>query len=297
MKLASPAALITAAVVAASAHGAPIFPQASDYNVFTFGSASIANTSVGGRIAAGGSISLSGVGIGAALTNSRGQRDDIITAGAISMSNGSVANGNIRYAGAAAFRGVGIPNGSAYNAAAPFSFENARSEILALSSAWSELAVTGSTTVQWGGVNLVGTSSGLNVFSVSSAALQNANSFKISVPTGATVLINVDGAYNRMRNFGFNLNGAADDRILFNFFETTSLELGGIGVEGSILAPLASVRFQNGNIDGALIANTLTATGSFQSRPFTGALPQIPAPGAAVLAFLGLTIAGPRRRR
>lgn len=297
------AATTTAAIAAISGAGAgaalasPYFTTATDYNVFTFGSASLINTSVGGRIATGGSLSLTSMGIGAQLPNSNGSRDDIITAGAIQMTWGSVANGNIRHAGAGAFTGVGLPNGSTYQAASPISFSDARSSLIDFSNSLAALDVTGSTSVAWGGVTLTGADATLNVFSLSSGALQNATSFTINVPTAATVLINVDGATNRMQNFGFNLVGATDATVLFNFFETTTLNLSGIGVKGSVLAPLAAVGFSNGNLDGTLIAESFRGSGSFNNRPFTGSLTSVPAPGAAALALLGMTIAGPRRRR
>lgn len=289
----------TAAAIAATSGAAvasPYFTNATEYNLFTFGSTSIINTSVGGRIASGGSISLTNISVGAQLTNSNGSRDDVITAGALQMTYGSVANGNIRHAGAAALTGVGLPNGSAYQASSPLSFTDARNSIIDFSNSLANLDVTGSTSVAWGGVTLTGSSADLNVFSVSSADLFNANSFTINAPTSSTVLINVGGATNRMQNFGFNLVGATKSNILFNFFETTTLNLSGIGVEGSILAPLAAVGFSNGALNGSLIAESFRGSGSFNNQPFTGSLTSVPAPGAASLAMLGLAVAGRRRR-
>ena len=294
LRIATAAAAIAATCGAAVA--SPYFTTATEYNLFTFDSASLINTSVGGRIASGGSVSLTNISVGAQLTNSHGSRDDVITAGALQMTYGSVANGNIRHAGAAALNGVGLPNGSAYQASSPLSFTDARNSLIDFSNTLANLDVTGSTSVAWGGVTLTGADADLNVFSLSSAALQNATSFTINVPTAATVLINVDGASNRMQNFGFNLVGASDATILFNFFETTTLNLSGIGVQGSILAPLAAVGFSNGVVNGTLIAESFRGSGSFNNRPFTGSLTSVPAPGAASLALLTIAAANRRRR-
>ena len=49
--------------------------------------------------------------------------------------------------------------------------------------------------------------------------------------------------------------------------------MGGIGIRGTILAPLADIAFDNGNFDGNIIARSLTGTAEghlflFDGGPF-----------------------------
>ncbi|TVQ58808.1 MAG: choice-of-anchor A family protein [Phycisphaerales bacterium] len=267
------------------------------FNALIFGSVHYQNTDFEGRLAAGGSVFLQNMAIGSKLANSSGARDDLIVGGSLQWVNGQVFSGNIRYAGAAALTGVGLPGGSAYQAPAPFDFNAARAQAEQSSALWSGLTITGSTTVTpWNAITLSGAASGLNVFHLSGAALAKAVSLSIAAPTGSTVLINVDGSSASMKNFGFFLSGVEDRDILFNFYEADTLNMSSVGVKGSVFAPFADVIFNNGSMDGSLVASSLTGTGEFHHRQFRGDLPQIPAPGAvATLALAGLALA--RRRR
>lgn len=275
-----------------------IFHEASDYNVFTFGSLHYTNSSIGGRVAAGGSVAFQNVGLGGQLAPSFGGRDDVVAAGSVQMINGQVAGGNLRYAGVGLIRNAGFPNGSAYRADSPISFENARAALQNTSLLMADLQVTGDTAVRWGGITLTGTSDGTNVFSLSGADLWSATSLTINASADSTVIINVDGSNQRMQNFGFSLQGGVEATdILFNFFETTSLRLTGVGVQGSVLAPFANVHFTNGQLNGQLIASSLQGSGAINNAPFTGLLRTVPAPGAAALACLAMGVTVTRRRR
>jgi hypothetical protein len=71
---------------------------------------------------------------------------------------------------------------------------------------------------------------------------------------------------------------AAASRTLFNFVDATSVTLGGIAFEGSILAPKATVNFSNGHIDGVIMAKALTGSGQLNWTGYTGGLPTMPTP-------------------
>jgi choice-of-anchor A domain-containing protein len=67
---------------------------------------------------------------------------------------------------------------------------------------------------------------------------------------------------------GIQLQGVDESTVLWNFWEAEWLGLDGVGWEGSLLAPFADVRFNNGNFDGTLIARSLEGTAEGHWYPF-----------------------------
>ena len=51
------------------------------------------------------------------------------------------------------------------------------------------------------------------------------------------------------------------------------LQMDAIGIVGSILAPIADVTFDNGAVDGFVVARSMKGTGEFHWVPFDGCLP------------------------
>jgi len=126
------------------------------------------------------------------------------------------------------------------------------------------------------------------------------------VPEGSTTLVNISGDVGKMKKFGFYFNGMdgnldgddlnndgqpdflfPDNLILYNFYEATALNIAGIEVHGSILAPWADVLFSNGHIEGNLIAQSLLGTGEAHNELFNGNLPNHPVPEPATVILLG----------
>ena len=148
------------------------------------------------------------------------------------------------------------------------------------SDALALLETTGTVAVGNGMVTLVGTDPDLNVFNIDGAELTNANAFSIQVPDTSTVLVNISGTDVSMMNMGFEVQGGMCrgaggtmcHNVLFNFYEAETLTLDGIGVQGSVLAPHASLSFSSGNIDGQVIVYNLTGGGEFHPYYFTGCI-------------------------
>src|SRR5207302_10596627 len=87
---------------------------------------------------------------------------------------------------------------------APFDFGATAAKLAAASARLVSLPVNGTTTIQWGGVYLTGTSSTLNVYQLSSDAPGSTRGANLSAPAGSMNVINVTGASARMQYFGFN---------------------------------------------------------------------------------------------
>jgi choice-of-anchor A domain-containing protein len=173
-------------------------------------------------------------------------------------------------------------------------FSDARTYLTNESSFLSGLAANGTTTVNFGALSLTGSNNSLDIFTVTGAQLAAAagHGLSITAPAGATVLVNVDGTSDNFSDLTTVLNNVTNTHVLFNFSQATSLALGdpskgGLEGEGTILAPNAAVTFTSGQINGSLIAASLTGTGETHLDLFTGTLPlAVPEPSSIVMAAI-----------
>ncbi len=273
------AANLTAALAAYDSAACPLVCSADPlgvagrFNLFALGNVTQSGTDTAGRLAAAGNVTLSNYSVGQSLTATGGDDDVLIAGGALSFTGGTVSHGNVVYGGTVGLTSVSVPNGSARQDA-PVDFAGASRALTILSSYWASLAVNGTTTVQpWKQIQLAGNSATLNVFSVHGSDLAVAVGLSIQVPAGSTALVNVDGASDKMQNFGFQLTGVANGQVFLNFYQATSLSISGIGVPGTVMAPRAAISFNNGNVNGTLIGASVAGGGQSNQYLFTGCLP------------------------
>ena len=241
------------------------------------GNAAYSNPTIHGGFSAGGNLTLSNWGT---VTG------PIVTGGTFTNATGPYAS-----------YGSSVSHGSV---ASPIDFS---AEATALRSISTSLGGTAGTTVSpvYGTLTFTG-GAGVDVFHVLASDLSKATGLVINAPSGATVIIDVDGTSASIQNAGFSLHGGIGaDHVLYNFDGATSLSLSGVGVEGTILAPWASVAFNNGAVNGSLIALNLTGSGethifdggSGPSTLFDGTLPLTslnvtPVPEPASLALMAV---------
>ncbi|HLO48896.1 MAG TPA: choice-of-anchor A family protein, partial [Kamptonema sp.] len=115
--------------------------------------------------------------------------------------------------------------------------------------------------------------SDLNVFTLDGSKFSSTNSFSLKAPAGSTVIVNVTGNSISLQNFGMQFSGVDKKNVVFNFVNATSLTTTNFSFQGSVLAPQASYKFNNGNLEGTLIAASVSGTGEFHNYPFSGNLP------------------------
>jgi choice-of-anchor A domain-containing protein len=276
MRLAIAALSVGLFSTSAAFAGSLALGPAANYNVFVMGTHSAQNSDIEGRAAVGGTASYQNYSIATALPNSG---TNAVFGSSVQWTNGQV-HGSLVYGTTANLTGVTTLGGTATQSSL-VDFAAAGTQLQSLSQQYADLASNGTTYVApWNAITLTGANAGLNVFTLSAAALGVANGFTINAPAGSTVLINVTGASATMQNFGFFLNGVTRDGVLFNFADATSLTASGIGIEGSILAPGAAVTFNNGQMNGQMIAGSLLGTGEFHNHNFSGEVTIIPLPPA-----------------
>lgn len=143
-------------------------------------------------------------------------------------------------------------------------------------------------------------SSGTAVFSINGNSVfgnSNIQNMQIVTNNAADILINVAGTVINW-NAG-DMIGAFDqdewqERIVWNFYEATTINFGGKEFGGQILAPNATIT-TNGVIEGSVFAKNLTTQSEVHLPGYNGNL--VPEPSSALLSIVGATAMLLRRKR
>lgn len=248
-------------------------------NVVVLKDAAPTGADVEGRLWVGGNLVLSGgysVNAANATTTSCSEYGLVV--------GGNITGDPIVPAGRAAYGGTcnGSWSGTCgiYHTT-PVDFAALDQQMKNYSAALKTLVPEGTTSVAGSYLTLTGSSASLNVFSLSASDLA-AYGLKIAVPTGSSVLVNVSGATVNWtgKSFAFpDGNGTCKSgtstwchRILYNFYDATTLLASGIGIQGSVLAPYATLDGSGGIVDGQVIVNNLKGGLEYHSYMFTGCL-------------------------
>jgi choice-of-anchor A domain-containing protein len=242
---------------------------ADRFAVFSDGpfTATTGGTSITGRIAARGDVTLDGVFIGPGPDD---PSPTVVTGGSFiggrTTGHGGTLNGGVRYADDLDL-GAGFQvNGQRTQADPPFSFDDEFTSLALLSDSWAQREQTEGATVtlQFGALALRGPSTGLNVFTIDAADFDPAQIQGITVDLASTTssaLINV--TTNTELTIGpqyLNVTPAAvADRLIWNFPRATGIhDTTGVAWKGLILAPHADVRVDgHPQLAGQLIAHSV----------------------------------------
>jgi len=252
---------------------ASAFGIAADYNVFVFGDMN-QSSDAEGRVAVGGNATFTNFGIGDRLAGSSDTR--LVVGGDLTYNGGQIFGGNALVGGS-----VNTPvyfnctPNCGVNQGTLIDFAAVQQELSALSKGLGGLSTTGSAEHKWGGIHLAGNNSDLSVFNLDGNWFSNSSYLNISgVNNDATVVFNVFGDSVSIANFGLNLGGINKQNVLFNFVEATQLSTTGFSFAGSVLATQAHYNFNNGNVEGNLVAASVAGSGEFHNYKFEGNLPQ-----------------------
>jgi choice-of-anchor A domain-containing protein len=132
-------------------------------------------------------------------------------------------------------------------------------------------------------LHLNGTHELLNLFELEGSELSRASVLNLSLPAGATAVINVIGSPSiRMRDIVFNFSSSVDSKkVLFNFAQTNSVSIIQSAVNGTFLAPLANLKVMSSEFEGQLISQGFESNCSKKDacvvmigQKFEGCLPQ-----------------------
>nr|WP_290227998.1 choice-of-anchor A family protein [Trichocoleus desertorum] len=262
---------------------------ATGYNVFVLGDVDL-DSDTEGKMAIAGNATLRNYSVG--LMDKGG--DALVVGGDLKFTNGTVY-GNAVVGGTPQLTSVGF-QGGVLKSGKPIDFAKAGQSLVNLSQSYLSGAAS-QADIKEGGITLVGKGAS-NIFDLAGTDLAKASS--LNFEGSGSFIVNVSGEEVSFKNFGFFLNGIDKQNILFNFFEATNLTASGLGIEGSILAPKASVVFNNGQMNGTLVAASVKGNGQFNhvSRPPVEQPPaSVPEPAAlAGLGFAAAALATSRRK-
>jgi choice-of-anchor A domain-containing protein len=300
-KLVAPLSMAATMVLALSTQASAIsLANIFEYNLFVLGDVNQSNTDSEGKVAIAGNATFTNFYAGMELPKEGNNGDVLIVGDNLIFSNGQV-RGNTVYGETAELTNVTLQNGGTLRQDNPIDFAAASQELRGLSQFWAGLEATGTTDIADRGITLNGSNENQNIFHLSASDLREASSFNLNVASGSTAIVNISGLEASLQNFRFNINGGIDQRqkVIYNFYEATNLSASGIGIEGSILAPTATFNFNNAQINGNLIAASLTGGGQSNNYLFNGNLPELirapqaseAVPEPATLAGLGLVAA------
>ncbi|MBN2738731.1 MAG: choice-of-anchor A family protein [Spirochaetales bacterium] len=231
-----------------------------------------------GMIAAGGNVSLMDYGV--ALNTTANNVDSLVAGGRLDFQRGTVYHGNVVY-GVPGVLNFTLLNGTRRQGQS-IDFNAAFNYLENLSAELAALPTNANVVNNYNSLIFTGTNPGLNVFSVAASVIHSCYQFDISIPAGAKALINIVGGGSltiQYKGITNNMNIHSRD-ILFNMPGFSHLTIQGLSLKGTVLAPRASIDFNNGNVDGSIIGYSLTGNGESHYFPFNpGCVPtEIPTP-------------------
>jgi len=243
---------------------------AKDYNLFVIEDANQPSSDTEGRVAVGRDATFANYSIGDKLPPNSG--DVLIVGRNLIFTSGRVYNGDVAYGNSTNLPINQTSIDGSLRQDNPINFAAAKTYLENLSSTLSSYSTNGTAALQFSTLSLNGTDPHLNVFKVNASQINNATSLEITAPSGAAVLVNIEGD-NIVWSGGLEVYGTAINNVLYNFYQATNIKISNIDVRGSVLAPFAAVNFVSGVQNGQMICKSLTGTGQFNNLPFFGNIP------------------------
>lgn len=274
--------------------------------------------SIAGNAYVGGNATLSNTGsvqnlvVGGSLTDSGGTISGNVFVGGAStnLSGGVTINGSLSLTGSNSTLNASSNGGSSPSAiyvtassqvndpsywtaaktsgapatpATPLDVFGSSTDITNASTSLSALSGATNVSSTGGVINITLSKNGLNVIDLNIANGATITGINITNANGITptgLIINVNGNNLNFNGGSFSLGSLSNSNVLFNFGNATAISLQNLAFEGALLAPLATVNFSSGHIDGALIANTYLGPGQVNYVGFNDPLPTYAASGS-----------------
>ena len=271
-------------------------------SAYAIGDFSAWNSATQGAIVAGGNVTLSSYAVNQNNLDAYGSYA-LVAGGNLNVSNGKINNGSY-YAGGRTSIASNVGLGTASVAtAAPLSFAATSAYVKSASLALSTVASTGTASLNYGGLYLSGSNSAVEVFNISADDMAKSGWLSLSaLSTGSTLILNIAGTSASASI----LNGFSGYNVVYNFYEATSVNVSGVGLYGTLLAPLATVTGGNAQINGSVIAGAWDASVAINAKAFAAtnvagyalasAVPEAQT-WTMLLAGLAVIFLGVRRRK
>lgn len=264
---------------------------AQDYNVFVLGNHMQSFSASEGRVAVGGNAIYNSYNIGSVLTMSS-TREDLIIGGSVDIIGGTNYNGNSVVSTTSTILEYSMTNSNGVTPQPRVSniieFEEVGEYLKCVSTQCNTYGTSGTIEAQANGrLYLRGSDSALNTYHLDSQNINGSGiglsaitTLYIEAPIASTILINVSGSLLQLELLFVLWNGVQvtceqSSYILWNLPEATIVNANGSLLRGSILAPYADMTLMNGNVQGTVIAQSISGNYNELLCPFRGALDQI----------------------
>eukprot|EP01094_Clydonella_sp_ATCC50884_P030225 TRINITY_DN978_c0_g1_i2.p1 TRINITY_DN978_c0_g1~~TRINITY_DN978_c0_g1_i2.p1 ORF type:complete len:548 (-),score=195.59 TRINITY_DN978_c0_g1_i2:300-1943(-) len=257
------------------------------YSIFVNGPMNMSQSQCGGALAVNGQCTLSQYSAGESLDGEDGASAPLgntaLVAGDLYWSEGSAKNGDVLVEGEIHTSAFGAPDHKVEHVSSlPIDFEQTQGRLEKVSRFLSS-NLTASGTVEWEFemLRLKGNDATLNTFSVSQKELKAATSLVISLPedSDAWAVVNVNtepGEEGSLVALNMQVEGSSANYVLFNFPAATAVTIGSVQVKASLLAPLASVHFTDGVLEGSIFCAALSGSGQVLYNPPSPVYPPCP---------------------
>ena len=235
--------------------------EAEHYSAYIFGNFTSNSGNAEGGLAVGGDISLNGYGL-ATTPNTITTGYSLLVEGNAHFVNGRIYQGNVRVGGVIDFSSAvmdGLPEGTLIENLPPYpSIIQSKEYFTDLSTSLSEHPANGQVDYEWGGLYLKGDCTNTHqVFAIDGQQLGNAHTFDVScIPGKATIVFNISGTSVDFDNLSLASLLPHRERVIFNFYQATTLNVAGISIEGVVLAPNAHINAPHGDAQGTVIADS-----------------------------------------
>ncbi len=295
--------LLSTVFVAGAAQAAVVDLGIGGANLYSLNNFTANSSDVEGAVLVGGNLTASSYSINQNNKDAYGTNGyALVVGGNLNYSSGSIKNGSYYVGGSTTTSSTGF-DGASKSTTSPVSFASTSAQLKSTSTSLSTVAATGSSNVQYGGMTLTGGSGtgGVQVFNLTSSALGSVNYFNFSnLNANDTLILNISGS-------NVNLSGGYGNfgqyNVLYNFYEAQNITLNGVGLYGSILAPLATVSGGNGQINGNVVVGNWNSNIQVNSNHYfnptnvAGLVSAVPEPETYAMLLAGLGMIGFMARR
>lgn len=256
----------------------------SDFGFYVSQGATVTGGTIQGTAAVGGSATLTNVTVGSMVPVGG---TNLVVGGNLTANGGSVNGVTVVGGTVSASGGWTSTTLQPPGTPVPVNFASESLRLANLSATLATLPSNGSIASASNTLTLSGTGSGIFVFNINQSDIPG--TLRITLAPGSTAIVNVNGSAGSMSFLGMSLSGGIDERyVLYNFYNASTLQLSGVGLLGSVLAPGAAVQAGSGVVLGQGLFGSYNASSafSFNQVPFAGTLP-VPEPGTWALLVAG----------
>ncbi|WP_339317755.1 choice-of-anchor A family protein [Paenibacillus sp. FSL R10-2734] len=229
----------------------PVLGIAGNFNAFIFGDFAQKNDQIQGRLAAGGNITLENYGVARAYSSG-----DVLIAGKdLNYINSGQVHGTAVYGEKLSANSQGINFMGGTRKDKPIDFAAEEQFLISRSEEYGALSATGKYSKKDQQI-IINAPDAFNVIDLDGPTLAVASLMQFNIANNATLIINVSGSSIHVPSFAMQ-NGKAN-KVIFNFYEATSLNIEYTSFFGTILAPKAIVSYAGAELYGTLIAKSFS---------------------------------------